>query len=104
MSTSEANPCTDCGACCACFRVSFYWSEAEARGLPAHLVETVNPWMSCMAGTNSRQPHCAALQGNVGQTVACTIYEQRPEPCREVQAGDGQCRKARAHYGLPAIK
>ena len=38
---SAANPCLDCGACCASFRVSFYWSEAEARGLPAEMTEQV---------------------------------------------------------------
>jgi hypothetical protein len=26
--------CRDCGACCASFRVSFYWAEADAFGLP----------------------------------------------------------------------
>ncbi|OZZ73507.1 zinc/iron-chelating domain-containing protein, partial [Klebsiella pneumoniae] len=25
---SEINPCMTCGACCAYFRVSFYWAEA----------------------------------------------------------------------------
>ena len=29
MSTSDANHCLDCGACCAFFRVSFYWAEAR---------------------------------------------------------------------------
>ncbi|HDH0840599.1 TPA: YkgJ family cysteine cluster protein, partial [Klebsiella pneumoniae] len=24
---SEINPCMTCGACCAYFRVSFYWAE-----------------------------------------------------------------------------
>ncbi|EMK5322830.1 YkgJ family cysteine cluster protein, partial [Escherichia coli] len=25
---SNLNPCMTCGACCAFFRVSFYWAEA----------------------------------------------------------------------------
>ncbi|MBB8903342.1 YkgJ family cysteine cluster protein, partial [Escherichia coli] len=25
---SDLNPCITCGACCAFFRVSFYWAEA----------------------------------------------------------------------------
>jgi Fe-S-cluster containining protein len=56
MSLADSNPCLDCGACCASFRVSFYWSEAEARGLPAELTEQVNAWFSCMAGTNQARP------------------------------------------------
>ncbi len=97
-----ANPCQACGACCATFRVSFYWADADARGLPAELTEQINPWFGCMAGTNHRTPRCAALGGTIGSEVSCRVYEQRPEPCREVQAGDGQCLKARARHGLPA--
>ncbi|WP_142908916.1 CxxCxxCC domain-containing protein, partial [Klebsiella pneumoniae] len=26
---SNLNPCMTCGACCAFFRVSFYWAEAD---------------------------------------------------------------------------
>ena len=29
------NPCLSCGACCMTYRVSFYWGDADARGLPA---------------------------------------------------------------------
>ena len=103
MSTSDANHCLDCGACCAFFRVSFYWAEAEARGIPADLTEPINPRFSCMAGTNRRAPRCVALDGTLGIDVGCRVYLQRPEPCREVQAGDSQCLKARAHHGLPPL-
>ncbi|WP_298597890.1 YkgJ family cysteine cluster protein [Zoogloea sp.] len=100
---ASANPCQACGACCATFRVSFYWADAEARGLPPALTEQVNPWLGCMAGTNRRAPRCAALDGTIGSEVGCRVYEQRPDPCREVQAGDSQCLKARARHGLPAL-
>jgi len=100
---ASANPCQTCGACCATFRVSFYWADADARGLPAELTEQINPWFGCMAGTNRAAPHCVALAGTVGTEVGCRVYEQRPEPCREVQAGDSQCLKARSHHGLAAL-
>lgn len=100
---SSPNPCLDCGACCASFRVSFYWSEAEARGVPAALTEQVNAWFSCMAGTNQAHPRCTALEGQVGGATHCRVYAQRPSPCREVEAGDSQCAKARARHGLPAL-
>ncbi len=95
--------CRACGACCAYFRVSFYWAEADVLGLPAALIEELPPWYACMAGTNSAAPRCQALRGEVGQRVACTLYGQRPSPCREVQAGDAQCAKARRRHGLPAL-
>lgn len=101
---SEAfNPCQSCGACCAAFRVSFYWAEAEARGIAPQWVEQVNERFSCMAGTNRAAPHCIALGGKVGQAVSCAIYLQRPEPCREVQSGDSQCAKARQRHALPPL-
>lgn len=99
--------CQQCGACCASFRVSFYWAEAEStqgpgtHGVPAALTETISPHLLCMQGTNARQPRCSALQGQVGGSIGCTIYAQRPSPCREVMPGDAQCLKARARHGLP---
>ena len=103
MSEPNDNPCLSCGACCMAFRVSFYWAEADARGLPAHLTEQVNQHFLCMAGTNASAPRCAALHGAAGGPVACSVYEQRPEPCREVQVGDDKCLRARARHGLPAL-
>jgi Fe-S-cluster containining protein len=100
---NTANPCLACGACCTTFRVSFYWAEADERGLPIGLTEQVNAWYGCMAGTNQKTPRCRALHGRVGEHVACGVYEQRPSPCREVQAGDEQCRKARQKHGLAPL-
>jgi uncharacterized protein len=93
--------CQQCGACCASFRVSFYWAEIPARDLPESAVEKVTPHLACMAGTNRSEPHCVALEGGVGKSVSCRLYAQRPSPCREVEPGDAQCNRARARHGLP---
>jgi Fe-S-cluster containining protein len=106
------HPCLSCGACCAAFRVSLHWSETEpALGgkVPRDLTETVDPHRLCMRGTWSPQPHCVALEGTVGESVRCTIYDARPSPCRELRMSweDGshspQCDKARARYGLAPL-
>lgn len=99
----DHNPCLTCGACCVTFRVSFYWAEAEERGLPPALTEPLQRWFACMAGTNQPQPRCVALQGDIGVAVACGVYAQRPTPCREVEAGDEKCQRARARHGLPPL-
>ena len=59
---SEINPCMTCGACCAYFRVSFYWAEADDAGglVPSALTEPLTPFLRCMSGTNQRQSRCAA--------------------------------------------
>ncbi|MBJ9951769.1 MULTISPECIES: YkgJ family cysteine cluster protein [unclassified Acinetobacter] len=99
---SAQDACLSCGACCAFFRVSFYWAEGEA--MPADYVEPLTAVYSCMQGTNQKQPRCIALDGVVGQQVSCTMYEQRSSSCKEVQAGDAQCAKARqAHNLIPLI-
>jgi Fe-S-cluster containining protein len=106
---SQQNPCLHCGACCASFRVSFYWGETSAitpTGVPVELTTPVNQFYSCMNGTDSKTPRCTALTGVVGDSVSCTIYQQRSSTCREfdVRDDDGninpQCTKARAKHGL----
>lgn len=92
--------CQRCGACCASFRVSFYWAEAEVHGLPDDMVEPVTALLACLRGTNQAQPRCIGLQGRIGAAVTCTCYAQRPSPCREVQPGDDKCRRARARWGM----
>ncbi|MDR9891395.1 YkgJ family cysteine cluster protein [Pseudenterobacter timonensis] len=108
---SDLNPCMSCGACCAYFRVSFYWAEAEDGGgsVPVHLTEPLTPFLRCMSGTNQRESRCAALEGSPGSATRCAIYENRPSPCREfaMSGEDGQvneaCNRARARYGLPPL-
>ncbi len=100
-----------CGACCACFRVSFYWAEGTDGGgvVPIELTEPLSAFLRCMIGTNQRSPRCNALSGEVGKTVACSIYAARPSTCREFDRSgeDGRpnaaCDRARAHYGLAPL-
>lgn len=95
---SAQDTCKSCGACCAFFRVSFYWAEGEI--MPNDVVEALTPVYSCMKGTNQKNPRCVMLSGEIGQQVSCTMYEQRSSSCKEVQAGDSQCTKARNAHGL----
>ncbi|MFN3544480.1 MAG: YkgJ family cysteine cluster protein [Thiobacillus sp.] len=107
-----SNPCQQCGACCATFRVSFYWSEAEPAlggGVPPELTKAVSPQRVAMRGTICRPVRCVALEGTVGQAVACRIYAHRPSPCRALEpwdaAGqpDAQCTRARSAHGLAPL-
>ena len=104
--SDDLHPCQRCGACCAYFRVSFYWAEgddAPGGGVPVGLTETLTPHLRNMQGTNAKQPRCIALDGEIGQTVACTIYPVRPSSCHDVNLGDEKCLRARAKHGLPPI-
>lgn len=115
---SIKNPCLHCGACCAFFRISFYWGETDpdqGGTVPPELVDQLNDTYCCMKGTNQRARRCEALDGKIGEEVHCRIYEQRPTPCREfgIQEENGflsitpeeleRCNHARNAWGLPPL-
>ncbi|MBY0315808.1 MAG: YkgJ family cysteine cluster protein [Bdellovibrionales bacterium] len=113
-SVSFVHPCLTCGACCASFRVAFYWREAEATDhiptVPQGQWEELTETQRCMKGTSSKHnPKCTALQGRIGTHVSCSIYENRPTPCRKFMASfeDGtrneRCDQAREKHGLPPL-
>jgi Fe-S-cluster containining protein len=105
------NDCQACGACCAAFCVDFDRVElaggefAWAGGVPPLLAVPVTGRLWRMRGTDGVPPRCVALAGDVGRAVRCTIYAQRPGPCREFEASaevspNPACRRARARHGL----
>ncbi|WP_461061073.1 YkgJ family cysteine cluster protein [Silanimonas algicola] len=110
---ASIHPCQRCGACCAAFRVAFHWSEAAPHapeGPDEAMTVKVRPFEVAMRGTEGGPaPRCAALEGEVGRAVGCTIYARRPSPCRALQASwehgapSPQCDRARARHGLPPL-
>jgi uncharacterized protein len=99
------HPCLTCGACCASFRVDFSACETQAGGgdVPDGLAVEVTGHTARMRGTDHAQPRCAALTGKVGARAACGIYEWRPSPCREFEAGSDACERARRRFQLPPL-
>lgn len=104
--------CTRCGACCAAFRVDFHHSELASvtpDGVPDALVVPVTATLRRMRGTDEAPPRCVALLGDIGMSVGCSIYSNRPSPCRDfapyaaLGIGDDACNRARARHGLPAL-
>ncbi len=101
----DDNPCTRCGACCASFRVDFSVHQLQSMGgsVPDGLAVEVNDSLCRMRGTDHQNVRCAALTGVVGGKVACGIYEWRPNPCHELEAGSQACNTARLRHGLAVI-
>lgn len=105
------NPCLQCGACCASFRVDFAWEELQSAGgcVPDGLADVLSAGLARMRGTDHARPRCAALVGTVGVKASCGIHEWRPSPCREFGLraphglGDEACSRARARHGLPPL-
>lgn len=102
MAADRETPCLACGACCASFRVDYAAEEHEPQGgpVPEGLADPVTSFTCRMRGTDHASPRCAALTGRIGERVSCAIYEWRPSPCREFEAGSEACQRARARHGL----
>ncbi len=112
------NPCLSCGACCAHFRVSFYWAEidSEVNGtVPAEMTDDISPFFRAMKGTNHKNPRCIALEGEIGQQAGCKIYAKRSSSCADFgihwengsirisRADLIRCNQARKAHGLTEI-
>lgn len=100
MTIMSPSPCQACGACCD---FSPDWprfsleSDATLALIPEKFIAANLSGMRC-AGNR-----CAALSGKVGEATACTIYDHRPEVCRDCQPGDAACAMARDRHGLPPL-
>jgi uncharacterized protein len=78
--SASSNPCLNCGACCASFRVDFACEELQSRGgaVPDGLAVELSAHTARLRGTDHAQPRCAALVGRVGVQASCGIHEWRP--------------------------
>ena len=108
----DNNPCLSCGACCARFRVSFFWGGCRSAGGtgPDDTVIAISPTYVAMLGTERKPARCQALEGKVGEKVHCTMYTDRSSTCREFHASweygesNPHCDVARAAHGLPPLE
>jgi len=109
----SGNVCIRCGACCAFYRVSFYWAEAEdftPGGIPLEMTQKLNDFRLSMKGTSGSSPRCVALNGFIGRRVACSIYERRSSICRSFEASwqnkvpNPDCDNARKAWGLQPLR
>lgn len=96
-SASDIPDCVACGGCCA-------WSETwpvlmgdgDGAGIPDDLIDFEH-WRMQSWGHR-----CAALEGELGCRVGCTVYANRPLVCREFQAGSEDCHMVRRALRLEA--
>lgn len=93
--------CQTCGACCygADAYVSVTGPDADrmTRQTRARMVvrHGERRYLRMLNG------HCASLRARSGH-YACRMYEERPTPCRTVDAGSRECLAARARRAMAA--
>jgi Fe-S-cluster containining protein len=66
--------------------VSFYHGEIVGNGtgvVPGELTTKLTEHLACMKGTEKGGAPCIALRHTEDAGWRCSIYEERPSPCRE---------------------
>jgi Fe-S-cluster containining protein len=100
MQPQDAPVCRTCGACCATSRG---WprftteDDSELERIPRVFADHARGRMKCDGD------RCSALEGEVGISTSCLVYEVRPEVCRACEPGDDACGMARRRWGMPPI-
>jgi hypothetical protein len=61
-----------CGACCAYFRVSFYWGESDLHPEGFVLVDKLDERFAVMKGTDQQDSRCSCLSGELGSFMERT--------------------------------
>lgn len=95
-------PVVDCRTCGACCREAYHSVTVSMRDP----VVWQEPHLIVRQGARfeirREGSRCAALAVEAGGQYGCTIYENRPRPCREFAAGGRHCIDARRRVGLTA--
>jgi Fe-S-cluster containining protein len=110
-------PPVDCQACGACCREAYHsvtvavrdpvvWKHPELIVRNGHRFEIRRSGDRC-AALEAVEPidarwHLGVLTSPARPTFACAIYQDRPHPCREFEAGGRHCLVARRRVGLSA--
>ena len=107
-------PPVDCQACGACCREAYHsvtvavrdpvvWKHPELIVRHGHRFEIRRSGDRCAAlEASDARAHQGALAAPARPTFACAIYQDRPHPCREFEAGGRHCLVARRRVGLSA--
>ncbi len=94
--------CLRCGACC---------TSPSARHVPvtgrdwdrlADRADELTDWTESHAFMRMERGRCIALADDADR-LRCTVYERRPDVCRELERGGPACEAERARK-LPVVR
>jgi len=84
-------PCLECGACCfSDLETSVRVSGDDYERLGTAVEELVH-FVGNRAYMRFADGHCAALRIEPSGRSACSVYEARPDVCRDLERGSPQC-------------
>jgi uncharacterized protein len=95
--------CRQCGVCCFSPAPAYVRVTGEDWSRLGERAEELAYFVGNRAFMRMQAGHCSALQvqrGADGQAeFFCTIYEQRPQTCRDLDRGSPECAGERATKG-----
>jgi Fe-S-cluster containining protein len=84
-------PCLECGACCfSNLETSIRVTGGDYERLGAS-VEALVLFVGNRAYMRLTSGHCSALRVDPAGLFVCTVYETRPDACRDLERGSTQC-------------
>ena len=95
-------PAVDCRTCGACCREAYHSVTVSVRDPVVWQEPDLIVRHGARFEIRREGARCAALAGEARGGYTCTIYENRPRPCREFAAGGRHCLDARRRVGLSA--
>lgn len=106
----RALDCQSCGACCreayhsvtVAVRDPVVWKQPDLIVRLGPRFEIRRAGDRCAALEVSTAAGLDSPRGGSARTYACRIYDDRPRPCREFEAGGRHCLVARRRVGLSA--
>lgn len=97
IDVSGVPECIKCGACCFSHAPDYlrvFGNDYERLGEDA---ERLTRFVENRAYMRLEDGHCVALTCDAESALfLCSIYERRPDVCRALERGSGQCRAERA--------
>jgi len=87
--------CQSCGVCCFSLLPTYVRLSGEDWARLGDEAERVAHFIGHRAYMKMADGHCAALQlragGDDGQKFFCSVYEGRPQVCRDLARGSPEC-------------
>ena len=103
--SKEPSPdCLSCGICCA-FPLPIEVQKNEPLGglECIDIMADDAPEGTIINRHLPRDPEtarCKHLAGNIGESISCSVYEKRPQECRDFEVGSDRCHEFRRMYGI----
>jgi uncharacterized protein len=97
--------CVRCGCCCINSAASAIRVTGDDYSRLSEHAESLVQFIGNRAFMKLKDGHCTALKIDVTcARLTCTIYERRPQVCRDLAEGSPECNAERHHKAARRLK